>query len=244
MNHIVEIAVVDDLARDRERITDHLLSYARERELSWQITGFASGEDFLAGLTPGRFSIVFMDIVMSGINGMETARRLRAVDRAALLVFVTTEVDYALDGYEVEAAGFLVKEETLAKRRFQRLMERLEQRLRPDDVLELADGEVCLAAGDVYCAEVRDHDMVLHVQNGRDLALRMTMEELKHMLPQDGRFFECHRGVVVNLDAVDFLDGQVITMADGKVLPVSRRRRAELERAYAARSITRLRRDL
>ena len=46
---------------------------------------------------------------MDGIDGLETARRLRALGSEALLVFVTTEAGYALEGYEVEAAGYLVK---------------------------------------------------------------------------------------------------------------------------------------
>ena len=244
MDHILEIAVVDDLEQDRERLIRVILSYARRRGLPWQVTGFPSGETILSGLTPGRFSIVFLDILMDGMDGMETARRLRAIDPDVLLVFVTTEADYALEGYEVEAAGFLIKGTTQTERRFQHLMERLERRLGQDEVLELAEGEICLAAGDVYSAEVRDHDMVFHIRDGRELVLRMTMEELRRLLPGDGRFFECHRGVMVNLDAVDTLDRQVITMADGEVLPVSRRRRADLERAYAARSIARLRGEL
>lgn len=242
MGHVLEIAVVDDLDRDRERLVGLLRSYAGRRGFSWQVTGFSSGEAILAGLEPGRFSMVFLDVVMDGLDGIETARRLRAADPEVLLVFVTTEASYALEGYEVEAAGFLVKEETQAGRRFQRLMERLERRLQQDALLEL--GEFCLAVGDVAWAEVRDHNMVFRLRDGRELALRMTMEELKELLPRDGRFFECHRGVLVNLDEVDTLDGQVITMAGGQLLPVSRRRRAELERAYAARSIAKLRRDL
>lgn len=69
------------------------------------------------------------------------------------------------------------------------------------------------------------------------------MEEFKPLLPQDGRFFECHRGIVINLDTVTSLGGQVVTMENGDTLPVSRRR-TELERAYAVRSIARVRREL
>lgn len=241
MDHILEIAVVDDLPHDRERIGTLIAAYARQRGLSWQITGFSSGEAFLDSLTPGRFAIVFLDIVMGGMDGIETARRLRAVEPEVLLVFVTTEADYALDGYEVEAAGFLVKEEAQVKRRFERLMERLERRLRRDDVLELAEGTICLLAGDVRYAEVRDHNMVLHTRDGAEQVLRMTMEDLKPLLPQDGRFFECHRGIVVNLDRVGALERQVVTMENGDILPISRRRRARMEQAYAERSIARLR---
>ena len=89
-------------------------------------------------------------------------------------------------------------------------------------------------------ADVLDHNMQVHVR-GSVYTLRMTMEELKALLPDDGRFFECHRGIVLNLDAVASMGPGVFTMKDGHTLPVSRRRRAQLEKAYIARSIAKVR---
>lgn len=242
MGNTVNIAVVDDLARDRETVRDKVLDYAAGRGLPWQVTMFSGGEALLADLTPGRYDVVFLDIVMGDLDGIETARRLRQVDRDALLVFITTEADYALEGYEVEAAGFLLKEES--ESRFRRLMERLERRLRRDEVLDFSPvgAALRLPAGDLLYAEVLDHDMALHTREGIQ-TMRMTMEELKPLLPRDGRFFECHRGIMLNLDAVAVLGGQVVTMENGDTLPVSRRRRSELERAYAQRCFARVRRE-
>ena len=69
----------------------------------------------------------------------------------------------------------------------------------------------------------------------------MTLQDFKRALPEDNRFFECHRGVTVNLDAISALRDDVVMMRNGDVLPVSRRRRAALEKAYMQRSIARLR---
>ena len=77
------------------------------------------------------FAIVFLDIVMDGINGMETAREMRKRCPETLLVFVTTEEDYALEGYEVEAAGFLIKNNSDQSTRLDKLMQRLTSRLQP-----------------------------------------------------------------------------------------------------------------
>ena len=143
----------------------------------------------------------------------------------------------------MEAAGFLLKEES--ESRFQRLMERLERRLRRDAVLDFssAGSPLRLPAGEMLYAEVLDHDMALHTRDGVHV-LRMSMEQLKPLLPQDGRFFECHRGIVLNLDAVAALSAQVVTIENGDTLPVSRRRRSELERSYAERCFARVRREL
>lgn len=208
MQDTINIAAVDDLPADLERLGAALETYAAQHELTIEVSGFRSGEELLEAAASGGFDIVFLDIVMDGIDGLETARRLRALGSEALLVFVTTEAGYALEGYEVEAAGFLVK-----------------------------------GADEVLYAEVLNYRMRLLTRAGEFL-LRMTVEELKPMLPKDGRFYECHRGIVINLDAVGTLEAQVVVMENGDRLPVSRRRRPSLEQAYAERSIARVRSEL
>ena len=192
------------------------------------------------------YAVVFLDILMNGLNGLETARQLRKTSPEVLLVFVTTEADYAIEGYEVEAAGFLIKETAYQKSRLIRLMNRLQQRLQQDEILDFSDHNVSiqLVIKEILYIEVLDHQMVFHIKKGDTYSLRMTMEEIKARLPQDGRFFECHRGILINLDAVSALKGQVVLMENSDTLPVSRRRRSELEKAYAARNIARVRRTL
>ena len=242
----IRIAVVDDLPGDREALRDLLLSYARQRGDPWDgVDCFASGEAFLASLVPGRYQIVFLDIVMGDMDGMETARRLRAADPAALQVFVTTEAGYALDGYELEAAGFLLKTERHRQGRFSRLMERLERRLAPQAALDLWENGLPLrvpVAGILY-AESEKHYLRLHLQTGAH-TLRMTLEELAGLLAPYPHFFECHRGVLVNLDRIQSVERQTVVMENGHTLPVSRRRYTDLEQAYAARAIARAREGL
>lgn len=237
---MIEIAVVDDLQSDRDQLSDMLSEYAGERGLEWNITCFESGETLLDGLTAGQYQLVFLDILMGGIDGMETAARLRAFDTDALLVFVTTEDDYAVDAYELDAVAFLVKPPV--RKKFDRMMARLEKKLEKDAVLELTENNAVfeLPAGAVLYAEVIDHDLALHTKDGV-YSLRMTMEELKPLLPSDGRFFECHRGVILNLDRVKSLEKQVAVMANGDRLPVSRRKKKELVDAYVARNFARVR---
>ena len=240
MDHSHSIAVVDDQACDREQLCALLAAYAAGRGLAWQTVGFPSGEALLDHYCPGKFQAIFLDILMEGTDGMETARRLRQADPEVLLVFVTTEADFAAAGYEVEAAGFLVKGPRLEER-MGRLLPRLERKLAGDAVIVLPGGAV--PAGAVQYAEVLDHKMKLHLRGG-DLILRMTIGELRRLLPRDGRFFECHRGILLNLDAVRDLGEQVVVMKNGDTVPVSRRRRTKLEQAYAARTIARIRGDL
>lgn len=238
----MKLAIVDDMENDRERLRARVEAYAAERGHDWQVVCFPGGEELLAAAAPGEFGAVFLDVVMNGLNGLETAARLRAIDPRAALVFVTAEADYAVDGYEVEAAGFLVKGVAGNAARFERLMERLERRLDPEPMLQLPGGEgpARVPLSGILYIEILDHQMQVHTDLGCR-SLRMTLGEIRPRLDQ--RFFECHRGVLINLDRIRSLDGAVVTLESGDVLPVSRRRRAPLGEAFAARSFERLRED-
>lgn len=100
-----------------------------------------------------------------------------------------------------------------------------------------------MPVGQILYIEILNHNMLLHARDGTHV-LRMTMGEIKALLPEDGRFFECYRGILINLDTVSDLGNQVITMENGDTLPVSRRKKLELDQAYAARNIARVRRTM
>lgn len=242
MNQYIELAVVDDLTRDRSHLVSEIECYIRTHGFPWRVTGFSGGEAILKDRNVRQFSAVFLDILMDGMDGLETARRLRELNPQVQLVFFSIEAGYALEGYEMEAVGFLLKEDIRMNERFQRLMERLERRLRNDNIVMLSAGT--LPADMLVYAEVRNHDMLLYLRDGTELTQRMTLAGLRSRLPKDGRFFECYRGVIINLDAVDILNDRTVTMISGDTFPVSRRRSSALEHAYAARNISRFRRDL
>ena len=242
MNSTFKFAVVDDVQQDQEALCAMLSSYAAKHGLSWQVDCFSSGEALLEAAADIPYAVVFLDIIMDGMDGIETARRLRAMTDNILVVFITTEAGYAVEGYEVEASGFLIKDEVQRELRFDRLMQRLERQLRTEPMLDLSayGHPVLLPTRAIFYAEVLDHKMLLHLD--RDVvSLRMTMGELKRLLGEDKRFVECHRGILVNLDAVASTGDGVFRMKDGCTVPVSRRRRATLEQAFAARCIARVR---
>ena len=235
------IAIVDDCLQDREALSVLVRTRAQQRGLCWELESFASGEALLRSSSAQTYDLIFLDILMPGLDGLETARRLRAGDSVALLVFVTTEADFALEGYEVEAAGFLLKAPNIDPARFARLMGRLERRMGSERALDLSPYGIPLhlPLGNVLYAEVLGHRMLLHTQAGAH-SLRLPLEELKPRL--DHRFFECHRGILINLDKVVKLDGDTVTLVGGDTLPVSRRRRKALMEAYAAHSVEQLKR--
>jgi len=234
----MRIAIVEDRREDLERLAALLAEDARGRGWAYTLEAFASGEAFLAAAGP--FDLVFLDVVMEGVDGLEAARRYRARGGRALVVFVTVEADFAIEGYEVDAAAFLVK--PAKAEQLHRTLDRLSRRLRGDTLAALAPG-MEVPAGTVLYATVADHYLKVYVAGGM-LSPNLSMEELRARLPEDGRFLECSRSVLVNLDHVSKVEAKAVTMDDGTRLPVSRRRRQALVDAIAARKFSGVREDM
>ena len=85
----LRVAIVDDVRAECERLRDRLSAYAGARGLAWELRCFSGGREFLAAAEREQFSLVFLDIVMEDMDGLETARRLRLADGDVPVVFVT-----------------------------------------------------------------------------------------------------------------------------------------------------------
>lgn len=234
----MRIAIVEDRPEDQECLSALLSEEAKRRGWTCRIERFDSGEAFLKAA--GRFEIVFLDVIMNGIDGLETARRFRARGGSALVAFVTVEADFAIEGYEVDAAAFLVK--PVQPERFRRVLDRLARKLKQDAAVAISPGLEIPAEAVLYAAAA-DHCLKVYTA-GQAHFPGLTMGELRARLPDDGRFLECSRGILVNLDHVARVEAKAVEMDDGARLPVSRRRRQALVDAVAARKFSGVRRDM
>ena len=219
----MRVAVVDDNARDRAWLAGELESLLARRGLSGSVTAFGRGEDFLKSARAERFTLAFLDVYMEHMDGVETARALRAFDPECLLVFSTSSADHALEGYRVHAVQYLVKPYGLAE--LEELFTLLERLLPvPEKYVELRSGRqtVRVRLEDVLWAEHFQHQVRVHTAGGGVLSTRLTFREFTELLAGESRFFVCGRGLLVNLDHAADFDGRDFRLADGTRLPVSR----------------------
>ncbi len=184
----MRIAIVEDRKEDMERLRELVAAESRERGWPCAVEPYPSGEAFLAAAGP--FDLVFLDIIMDGIDGLETARRFRASGESTLVVFATVAADFASDGYEVEASAFLVK--PVQPKRLRDVLDRLARKLKPDVPVALSTG-VELPAGVILSASAANHCLKIHTAS-KPYFPALSMEEFRALLPDDGRFVECSRG--------------------------------------------------
>ena len=101
---MIRIAMVEDEAAVREQLMGYVQRYTRQYGTEFSVTEFADGVDILEDYRPV-YDIVFLDVEMKHLDGMETARRIRALDADVVLIFITNMAQYAIKGYAVGAAG-------------------------------------------------------------------------------------------------------------------------------------------
>lgn len=108
---VKKIAICDDVEVERFVLRRQLMAYFQTTGGEAEIREFESGESLLAEIEEGYIlpDLIFLDIYMGDLNGMDTARRLRALGVKAPIVFLTASPDFALESYEVEASGYLLK---------------------------------------------------------------------------------------------------------------------------------------
>lgn len=226
----MRVAIVEDDSSAAGTLKAFLEQYAVETRTGFQISEYSSGDAFLAGNES--FELVFMDIDMPGADGMTTARRLRASGRDAALIFATNMAEYAIEGYSVAAAEYMLKplEYGLFKRKLARVLQTIYDKKPKTVVLELPNGVMQLTVADLSYIEVTGHRAVIHTAQG-SIELRKPIGELEKLLsPYD--FMRCNQCYLVNPAHVTAIrDGFVFI--GGERLAISRNRKKNFMAAFA-----------
>lgn len=224
---MLRIAICDDQAEARAALAasvDRLLEASGPEGMIYEFSG---GEGLLRWQAShaGELDLVFLDIGMRGIDGMETARRLRAADGRLMLVFVTGYADYVFDGYEVGALGYLLKPADPA--RLAVLLERAENRLRSEE----PDCFLCKNADGLYRFPKRE---ILYFASDRRkvscVTAARTVEfygKLDEVAARAGpAFVRIHQRYLVRAAAVERIAGSTLYVG-AAALPISRACRGE-----------------
>ena len=224
---MIRIVICDD----EKHMSDHIRSFVsdffrkKNREISLRM--FSSGEELLN--YNGQIDILFLDIQMKDMDGMETARRLRADQFRGFLVFITVLKEMVFQSFEVQAYDYLVK--PMDKKQFEKTMERLYASMQHKNASEDSllvqrgyEGRIIREDEIVFC-EIIDRKIYLNLASGEVVDYYERIEKLETKL--DNRFYRCHRSYLINLKHLKGYKNGTAYMDNGKEIPVSRLRSKE-----------------
>ncbi len=225
----ISILICDDLPEERQNLSRMLRNYEAGADVELDLETAADGAELLAMWKPERWDLIFLDIYMPQLNGVEAARRLRKLDDRCEIVFATTSREHGMEGYELHAIDYLTKPFTQqdvdgAMEWF--LQKRAEQRR--ELLLRTQSAEESIPAQSIIYIESRGHTCLIHAAD-QDVSTRKGIDELASEL--SAAFFRCHKSFLLNLAHAVRIEEKAFLMDDGSSVPISA---ANLSRSKSA----------
>lgn len=227
---MIKFAICDDEPYMAQEIANQLSRYMNGKQItSYCVSSFQNGCSLLE--SDCNFDIVFLDIQMEHLNGMETAKMLRQRKNHSLLIFVTVLKECVFDAFEVEAFDYLVKpfDSGHFKRTMDRIIKSIRQRETKSIVIRRGTSCDIILLPEIVYFEVQGRKIYIHQRSGKITDYYDKLDDLAQRI--DGRFFRCHRSYLVNIEYVRGCNAGQVILSQGNKIPVSRLRERDLTQA-------------
>lgn len=207
-------------------------SILEKLKIDYHISVFTGSADFLKSYleTQKPYDMILLDIMMDGMDGMTLARQIRERDQEAAIIFITSNRDYALDGYDVNALHYLMKPVD-AKKLEQLIAADYYHRIQTSYFMFESDaGKVRVAIDDIICLETVGRRVAVTLKNNI-VYHSGKLANLLTKLPDD-IFVRCHQSFAINITNIYILNHQDAIAVNGRIIPISRTFSKDVQKAF------------
>ena len=226
------VAICDDTEEERLQAAEYAGRFFDREGIEVHIDTYAAGRELLE--SGRKYDLYLLDVLMPGMSGIDTAQALAEAKGHPVVVFITSSLESAVEGYRVEAAGFILK--PVEEESFWATMERVVRRRLgvKKAVLPVVHNRVNveLPLERLAWFENRLHRVFVKLADGEILSVNQKLSELQLVLEPHSQFLRCHQSYLVNLDYVDKLEDSCFYMKDGQMIPISRNFYKQSKNAY------------
>lgn len=225
------IVLCDDVELERQILKELLELYFKEIGEEVSVVEYESGESLIADVEEGYLEadLLFLDIYMKNMNGMETARKLREMKRNGPIVFLTASPDFAIESYEVEASGYLLKPYDAEK-----IKELTAHILKKDEKKRVAVKTRRQYrypyTDDIRYIDSDRHAVTIHLTDGTEIVTQEKLGDIEKRIGEI-RFLRCHQSFLVNMDYIRDVQEDFILDEESRV-PIRVRGRKEIVDEY------------
>ena len=227
---MLSIAVCDDELIECCGIAGKVKKIMEEMKLPCILRQFSSGQELLS--SSEGFDIIFLDILMRDLDGMQTAQLFREKAFDKILIFISSSRDFVFEAYDVEAFWYLLKpvDEKKLKRVLEKAVLKLESHPREFIIVSRERQKKKLFLDDIYYFEVKGR--IIHVHGKEESFTYYEKLGILENCLQGKGFFRCHKGYLVNLKYAAGYNRQEVILDNGERIAIAKRRYDEFCREF------------
>lgn len=230
----MKVYICDDSKSDLLRLKHYLKKYAQNENIEIEIEEFESAREmFLAhNAAKEKPVLIFLDIYMNQVDGIEAAKKLRAAGIKTSILFTTSSKEHAMEAFYVHADGYLHK--PFDYEEFKHAMSKLDSQLHAGyKMVEIRVDRMSrkFRVKDICFAETDNHGVQIHCMDNVYRA-SITMEGMKELIGEEPSFVMCGRSYMINLAYVENIDGETIYMKDKEMIAIPVRLRKQMKEMY------------
>lgn len=229
---MLRIAICDDMP-EFLRETSDLICRWRNRPEFFTVETFSDADALIAAHAGKPFDILFLDVVMPLLSGIEAAREIRQTDRSVKIVFLTSSAEFAVESYTVKADNYLLK--PVSPEALFRCLDELQADILENSRCIIAKGPTSVHRvpfRDIEYIEAQNKQVLFFLANGGSVSSTEPLYSLENKLLFSDGFFKCHRSYIVNFQRIETYTPKEIRMRSGCRIPISRGCQKEFESVY------------
>lgn len=226
----MRIAVCDDNAIDREIVCSMLKECCSEADIQLDLAVYSTGLVLVDDVVDGEwFDVIFLDIYMDDDLGIDIAHRLRDQNYDGEIVFLTASADFAIDGYKVSAAGYILKPLSIEK--LNDVLTRVSRNIHEETyAIRQRSALIRVPLSEIMYVESNNNRCILHRSNGTDYTIYKRLGQIEEELT-DKRFLRCAQSYIVNMDYVQSVD-KMFHLTTGEVVLIRQRSLKAIKETY------------
>lgn len=228
----MRIALCDDQPEHLQQIHQMVLCWDNKPN-DLTVQRFDNGDALLQAHSKAPFDVIFLDVIMPLLDGMETAKELRQFDKNVKLIFLTTSSDFAVEAFSVKATNYLLK--PLESQRLYRCLDELAADLQTSArriCIRSSHALYRISVADIEYIESQNKRILFVLSNGQTILSTEPLYLYEEKLTLEDGFFKCSRSFIVNIHKIDTFTAKEIRTQSGARISISRSCHREFEDAY------------
>lgn len=233
---MIFIAICDDEKYYRQQMEKLVTAYLIEHQIDHNIDIFSSGKAFYAkGLEMAKYDIIFLDISMDEINGIEIAYKIRTYKSDTYIIFVTGFINYALEGYKVDAIRYIMKDTLKVSivESLDTIFEKMEVKRSKFEFMFM-EGKKHVYIEKIVYVESQKHKLKFYILETslKEYCMYNKLDNIELQLKKY-RFLRIHKSYLVNMKYIDKVNNYKAITTMGEEFSISKQRYQAVKEAFA-----------